>query len=160
MKQKSLALWLKLIIIGVAILGLVVCTVVLPVIGKLFMQHYEGEFDYAFWPDLIFLWVCALPCFIALFFAWLIADNIGRDRAFSADNAKYFKIISILAAADSALFFIGNVVLMLLSMNHIGFVILSLVFVFIGVAVSVAAAVLSHLVMKAAQMQSENELTI
>jgi hypothetical protein len=37
---------------------------------------------------------------------------------------------------------------------------MSLVFVFIGIAVSVAAAVLSHLVGKAAQMQDENDLTI
>lgn len=160
MDQKKLANWLKAIIVGVALLGILVCAVVLPSIGKMFMQHYDGEFDYAFWPDLIFLWVCMIPCFIALLPAWRIADNIGKDRAFSIENAKCFKLISILAAADSAFFFIGNIVLLFLWMNHGGFALMSLVFVFIGIAVSVAAAVLSHLVGKAAKMQDENDLTI
>ena len=45
-------------------------------------------------------------------------------------------------------------------MNHPGIVLASLFAVFIGAAIAVAAAALSHLVYKAAQIQTENEGTI
>ena len=70
------------------------------------------------------------------------------------------RTISILAALDSLYFFAANVVFMVINMNHPGVFLISLIVVFIGVAVTVAAAALSHLVRKAAEIQQENELTI
>lgn len=160
MDQKKLANWLKVIIVGVAVCCIFICAVLLPELGKSLKMHYEGEFDYAFWPCLIFLWVCFIPVFAALVFAWMIAHNLGKGRAFSMENAKLFKLISILAAVDSAFFVIGNIVLLALWMNHIGFAILSFAVAFVGVAIAVCAAALSHYVAKAAQMQDENDLTI
>ena len=160
MDQKKLANWLKVIIVGVAVCCIFICAVLLPELGKSLMMHYEDEFDYAFWPCLIFLWVCFIPVFAALVLAWMIAHNLGKGRAFTMENAKLFKIISILAAVDSAFFVIGNIVLLALWMNHIGFAILSFAVAFVGVAIAVCAAGLSHYVAKAAQMQDENDLTI
>jgi hypothetical protein len=102
----------------------------------------------------------AIPCYIALVLAWRIASNIGADKSFSLANASLFKWISILAAADSAFFFVGNIVLWLLNMNHPGIVVFSLLVVFAGVAVAVAAAALSHLVVKAADLQEQSDWTI
>ena len=45
-------------------------------------------------------------------------------------------------------------------MNHPGIMIMSFVLDFIGIAASVCFAALSHLVLKAAKIQEENELTI
>lgn len=160
MDQKKLAIWLKVIIVGVAVCCLFICAVLLPELGKSIKAHYEGEFDYAFWPCLIFLWVCFIPVFAALVLAWKIAHSLGTGRAFTMENAKLFKIISILAVVDSAFFVVGNIVLLLLWMNHIGFAILSFIVAFAGIAIAVCAAGLSHYVAKAAAMQDENELTI
>lgn len=160
MKQKTLAIWLKLIIIGVAICGLIICAVVLPTLGRNIALSYEGEFDYAFWPCLIFLWLTALPCFAALAIGWRIASNIGRDRSFCMENARLISVISILAAADSAFFFVGNIVLLFLNMNHPGFVLLSWIVVFLGIALSIGLACLSHFARKAAALQEENDLTV
>jgi len=49
---------------------------------------------------------------------------------------------------------------MLLNMNHPGILLLSLLICFVGVAVTVAAACLSHLVRKAAKLQDESDLTV
>ena len=68
--------------------------------------------------------------------------------------------IAWLAAGDTAFFFLGNVVFTLLSMNHPGILLLSLLICFAGVAVTVAAACLSHLVRKAADLQEQSDLTI
>ena len=160
MDQKKLALWLKIIIIVTALCGIAICGLVLPMVGQSIADSYGGEFDYAFWPCLIFLWICALPCFAALAIGWRIASNIGRDRSFTEENAKLISVISILAAADSVFFFVGNVVLLCFSCNHPGFVVLSLVVTFVGIAVSIGLACLSHLVRKAAGLQAESDLTI
>ena len=159
MEQKNLAKWLKVILAGVGICGLIVYFLIIPAYGKSFAEM-NPEFEYCFWPWLIFLWVTAVPCYIALVLGWKIACGIGADRSFTEANAKYLKWISWLAAADAAYFFAGNVVLMFLNMNHPGIVILSLLIVFAGTAIAVAAAALSRLVKKAAALQEQSDLTI
>lgn len=159
MKQQNLSKWLKTIIIGMALCGIIVYAVVIPTVGKSIVSSYP-EFEDRFWPWLVFLWLTGIPCYAALYLGWQIADLIGKDRSFSAPNARNLKRISYLAAGDAALFFIGNVVLLLLSMSHPGVVLLSLLIVFAGIAIAVAAAALSHLVQKAVALQEQSDLTI
>ena len=66
----------------------------------------------------------------------------------------------MLAAGDSIFFFVMNIIYMFLGMNHPGIVLASLIVTFIGVAVTVAAAALSHLVIKASKLQEDSDLTI
>lgn len=160
MKQTSLSKWLKFIIIGVGICGLLVYALVIPMLGQTIALAENGAFDYCYWPWLIFIWATGIPCYIALVFAWRIAGNIGADNSFSLANAKLLKWISVLAAGDAAFFFIGNIVYLFLNMNHPGIVLFSLIVVFAGVAVSIAAAALSHLVIKAADLQEQSDWTI
>lgn len=159
MEQKHLSNWIKLILVGITILGLVVCAFIVPMYGMSLRAQYP-EFANRFWPWLIFIWVSAIPCFVVVGYAWEIAINIGSDQSFTNRNASLLKNISILSASDSAFFFIGNIVLLLMNMSHPGVVLASLVVVFVGVAVTVAAAALSHLVKKAAVLQEQSDLTI
>ena len=160
MKQESLSKWLKFIIVGVGICGLIIYIFVIPMLGESFVSVDENAFRGFLWPWLIFIWVTAIPCYIALVFSWKIAANIGQDRSFSMENAKLLKWISALAVGDAAFFFAGNLVFWLLNMNHPGIALFSLLIVFIGVVVAIASAALSHLVAKAAVLQDESDLTI
>lgn len=159
MEQKALAKWLKIILIGVGICGLIVHFVVIPSYGLSLVAEYP-EFSNRFWPWLVFLWVSGIPCYTVLVFGWKVAVNIGRDKSFSYENAKYLKWIAWLAAGDGIFFFVGNVVMLFANMSHPGVALLSLLVVFAGVAVAVAAAALSHLVQKAAVLQEQSDLTI
>lgn len=159
MNQKKLSGWLKVVVIGSALCGLVVYCVILPLLGRDAVQAYP-EFSHFFWPWLIFLWGTALPCSAALVCVWQMAGEIGRDKSFCLENARRLRLVAHLAAGDAGYFFIGNVAFLLLNMNHPGVFLLSLFFVFAGIAISVAAAALSHLVYKGAQLREENELTI
>ena len=159
MKQDKLASWLKFIIIGVGLCGLIVYALIVPMFGQ--AQVLEApEFAYFYMPWLIFISLTAIPVYIALFFCWKVASNIGNDRSFSMDNARLLKWISWLAAADSAYFFIGNIVLLFMNMSHPGVTLMSLIVVFGGVAITIASAALSHLIVKAADLQEESDLTI
>ena len=159
MEQKFFSKWLKVVLIGVAICGLVVYALVVPVYGMNLRSLYP-EFSNRFWPWLLFIWVSGVPCFTVLGYAWKIATNIGNDRSFTDQNASLLKTISFLSALDAAFFFVGNIVLLFLNMSHPSVVIASLVIVFVGVAVAVASAALSHLVKKAAVLQEQSDWTI
>lgn len=159
MNQQKLSAWLKAILIGVGLCGLIVYFAVLPSIGSSLHASFP-EFAAWHWPWMIFLWLTAIPCFAALVMGWRIAMNIGKDRSFSEDNARLLQRIGYLAAADTAFFFLGNIVFFFLGMNHAGIMLASLLICFAGVAVTVAAVCLSHLVHKAADLQEQSDLTI
>lgn len=159
MNQIKLARWLKCILAVAGLCALILYAAVIPAEG-LRLQAAYPEFSNRFFPWLIFLWISGIPCFAALVLAWRIVVNIGKDRSFSMDNARLLQWISRLAAGDAVFFFLGNVLLLLLDMSHPGVVLAALVIVFVGVAVAVAAAVLSYLVQKAAALQEQSDLTI
>ncbi|MCD8119808.1 MAG: DUF2975 domain-containing protein [Lachnospiraceae bacterium] len=158
MEQKTLAKWLKCIILGIGFCGIIFYALV-PVCGDAALDWYP-EFANRYWPWVIFLWITGVPCYVVLVFAWKIAACIGQDRSFSMDNARYFKWISYVAAGDTLFFFFGNVLLLLLDMSHPGVMLALMLVVFIGVAVTVASAALSHLVKKASELQEQSDLTI
>ena len=159
MNQTRLSRSLKAILAGVGVCGLIVYFAILPSIGDSMHASYP-EFAAWHWPWMIFLWLTAVPCYAALAMVWKIADHIGRDQSFSAENARLLQRVAWLAAGDTAYFFLGNVVLLFLNMNHPGILLISLLICFAGVAVTVAAVCLSHLVYKAADLQEQSDLTI
>ncbi|MBR5059206.1 MAG: DUF2975 domain-containing protein [Clostridia bacterium] len=159
MEQKTLARWLKIILIGVGICGIIFYALIVPAFGRSLVAD-NPEMSNRFWPWLIFILLTAVPCYVALVFGWIIAVNIGKDRSFSSANALLLKRIAVLAAVDTAFFFIGNAVMVFLNMSHAGVLLASLLIVFAGIAVTVAAAALSHLVLKAARLQEESDYTI
>lgn len=159
MEQKALSRWLRLVVVGVGLCGLVVYGLILPIYGQSLADSYP-EFANRFWPWLIFLWATGIPCYFALGFGWKITEQIRLDRSFSMENARYLKWIAWLAAGDSVVFFAVNVLYLLADLSHPGVTLLSLLVVFAGIAVTVAASALSHLVRKAAELQEQNDLTI
>ncbi len=158
MKQKQLAKWLKFVIVTVGVLRLIGCGIV-TMIGTDFSIDYP-EFANRLIPWVAFIWAAAIPGFIALVFAWRIACSIQKDNTFSETNAKLLKRISVLELADAIFIFVGSVAYLLLDISHPSVLIASMVAVFLEIAVSVVAAVLSHSVQKAASLQEQSELTI
>ena len=159
MSQKKLSATLKAVIAGIGLCALIVYLYILPTCGESLHENFP-EFAAWHWPWMVFLWVTAVPVFAVLALGWRIAGYIGEGRSFSAANARLLQIIAWLAAADTAYFFLGNVVMLLLNMNHPAVLLISLLICFAGVAVTVAAACLSHLARKAADLQEQSDLTV
>ena len=159
MEQRKMVKWLKFLVIFVALCGLILCAVVIPVVGKE-LSGMSPELGRYFKPWVTFVWLLAVPCFAALVHAWMIFSNIEKDKAFSMENAKHMEKISYLAGADTIALISGNIVLLILNINHPSVFLVFLMIGIIGIGISVAAAVLSHLIQKAANLQDENDLTI
>ena len=151
MEQHRLIKWLKFLVIFAAGCGMVMDLGVLPGVGS-WMVDLAPEFGGYFWPWLIFLWILSVPCYMALWMAWKIFTDI--------ENAKRMGNVSFLAAADAVLLIVGNVVYLILHMNHPGVLLASFLIALVGTAIAIAAAMLSHLIRKAARLQDESDWTI
>lgn len=160
MTQKNLSYWLKGVIIVVALLGVWLYGLIVPMIA----EEVGAYFEKLYLPVLLFLLGTGVPCFASLGFAWRVASEIGRDNSFSRINAKCMKVISVLALGDVIYFVLGMVIMVLaeraaflwlfpLSM-YCGLLIIA------GLAISVCSAALSHLILKAALIKEENDLTV
>lgn len=159
MKHDLFSKYLRVIIVGMTLIGIICCVYVIPELARTFEGKYP-EFSYWVMPWLILIYMCAIPCFLAMGISWKIAGNIGRDQSFTMENSKLFKIYSYLALGDSVLFFAGSIAYTLLGMNHPGLLLMDFLIVFMGLAVFVCTSALSYLVGKAATLQEDNDLTI
>ncbi len=91
---------------------------------------------------------------------WQIAAEIGRDNSFCHKNAERLRLISFLALTDTVLYIASGFYLALANILPISVFLLIVGIVSIGIALTVASAALSHLTQKAADLKSENDLTI
>jgi len=160
MEQHTLVKWLKGLVILAAACGAVVCAGLLPVLWNNWpaLNLWMVWQGYLAWR--IFVVLLGIPYFLALVFAWKIFTNIGKDRSFCMENANYMRNIAYLAAADTIFLLVGNVLFLLIGINHPGLLIACILLAFVGITVSVACAALSHLIQKAADLQLQSDLTI
>ena len=159
MNQKTLANWLQSLIVVAAMCGALLYGIVFPSVGERTVEKFP-ELAGWFWPWLLFLWGSAIPCYLVLWHGWRLTGSVRRDESFTRENARRLGKISILAAVDSGYLFLGNLVFLLLSMSHPSVFAALLLISFIGIAIAAAAALLSHLVYKAALMREDADLTI
>lgn len=159
MEIRKLSKFLKFILTGLFVLGLIFYIFILPLIGKTIVE-VNPELSNWYLPWLIFLSLTSIPILLGLFYSAKISKNISYDLAFTEENSKYLKYISRLALIDSVFFFLGNIVMLLLNMNHPSVLILSILISFFGLSLYVIFSILSCFVSKSADLQSENDLTI
>lgn len=159
MEMKKLARLLQLALIGAAVIGVVVFFVAVPMLGQEMATIYP-EYAVAFWPWLIFLWLCAVPCFLSLVPGWRVFGRLAKKNAFCRENGEDMKTIARLAFFDTALFIVGNAVMMGFGWHQPGLMLAALVVCGCGVVIGVVAQVLGVLVLEATNLREENDLTI
>jgi hypothetical protein len=159
MSSKSSGSLMRVSVIATAICGLFLCIYVIPSFGQSINYTYP-EFSSWFWPWLIFTWLVALPCFAILVFVWKVSGAVMRETVFTLQTAKWVKMGALLLLSEAVLLFVGNVLLMLLNMNHPGVLLLSIIGDIFVIALALLASVLSRYLTKAAVLQEESEGTL
>jgi hypothetical protein len=150
---------MRVSVVAAAMCGLFLFLFVIPSLGESII--YENpEVGGWFWPWLAFAWLFALPCVAILVLVWKVSGAVIHDAVFTVKTAKWVKAGSILLLCDSAFLFAGNFVLDLLGMNHPSMMLMAVVGVIFGVALSLLAAVLARYLTKAAALQEESEGTL
>ena len=159
MTQKNLSYWLKAVIITALMVGIGVYGFFVPQFAESYRDAYDGLSSF-YMPMLIFLTGTGVPCFASLIFAWKIASQIGRDNSFCRENAESMKVIAILALADVIYFRVGMIIFAVVDITTVPMLFMTFLLDIAGLAISVCSAALSHLILKAAMLREENDLTI
>ncbi len=157
MKRLGLVRTLKGTIIFLAVMAATCYTVIFP--GAI--QEMGAENAGAAWlvtPGTIAVSLSAIPIAIALVLFWQICTEVGRDNSFCHKNAGRLTGIGFCALIDTGYCAVGTVTLEILVGSPIW--ILGLGVCTVGLSIALAAFLLSHLVLKAANLKAENDLTI
>ena len=109
-------------------------------------------------PGIVAVSISAIPIAIALVLFWKICTEIGRDNSFCHKNAGYLTGIGFCALVDTGYCAVGTVTLEILAGSPVW--VLGLMVCTLGLAIALAAFLLSHLVLKAADLKADNDLTI
>ena len=172
MKQKELSILLRAVVILCMFVWLVLANWFGRMLG---LAIVEGAYVLIY-PLLLSLML--LPMLLVLWDAWNIFTQIGKNNGFCVENARRLRRISFCALTDTAL----DVFLLVYGVIYkfhisaanapsdsffsrldgdvFGAVTRCLFVAIVGVGITVAAAALSHLTLKAASLQDENDLTI
>ena len=159
MTQKTFANLLKAVIILAFLCVAVVYALYVPAAAAEGRASFP-ELESLWVPALIFVELTAVPVIAALVLSWFIARDIGRDQSFTRVNAHRMKTISFLALADVFYFLVGIGVFWTLGIASGPLMIFVMLICSAGVIVAVCAGALSHLILKAAVMREEQDLTV
>lgn len=167
MGQKELSVLLKIVVVVLAVfLVLALCFFLPPLAHEVYLfcldLDWSGEKAWiaggCVMPAVIAL--SSLPCFAALWLAWRIFTEIGRNNSFCHENARRLGVISRLALVDTVVYVVLSVFLCAMGVGHPSIVLIMSAIILFGAAVTICCAALSHLTQKAADLKSDNDLTI
>lgn len=159
MRSIEPAVWLKLVVGSCGLVVLVAIGVVAPWVGYSFAEDFP-EVDYLFWPCLIFIWVSAVPIYVALWQAWRVCSDIERGNSFSAANVRRLRLIGLLAVVVGLMYTGAMIALAVPNLLHPGVALMTMLGVFLCYCFAAAGFALSRLAARAGELQQENELTI
>ena len=157
MKRVGLVRTLKGVVAFLAVMAAVYYAAIFPSrIREIGLE--EPELAWLVTPGIIAISLSAVPIAIALVLFWKICTEIGRDNSFCHQYARWLSGIGVCALIDTGYCAIGTVTLEIIAGSPIW--LLGTAVCMVGLAIALAAFLLSHLVLKAADMKDENDLTI
>lgn len=161
MEQKRIANVLNLFSVAVAVVGALFFFWYLPhMIQNWIDTVAQGAPGWLYRVLVARTWLIAVLCYLALWKFWQICNRIGADNSFCRENARAMRFISLLAflaagvilGADVWLYFAG----VLGKTQAVGHFFI----IFAACGLGVVALALSQLILNAALLKGENDLTI
>lgn len=160
MKQVSTVfLKIAVILIGIPILAL--CIFLVPKIGNFAVELYPNM-AYLKYISMIFLYVTAIPFYLALYEAFKLLSYIDKNEAFSNFSVRSLQKIKFYAITISILYVLGMPLFYLLAEKDDapGIILIGMIIIFASMVIAVFAAVLQRLLQEAINIKSENDLTV
>ncbi len=157
--KRGIVTFLKLAVsvIGIAVLAL--CILWVPTLADRAVNMYP-EFAFLKYPVLIFIFITAIPFYIALYYTLRLLNYIENKYAFSDMAVASLKHIKHYAMTEVILYILGLAALSCMKALHPGIVIMGGVIAFAALTVSLFAALLQELLRNALEIKAENDLTV
>ncbi len=159
MKRGS-TVFLKSVVILIAIITLALCIFWLPPL-VMSSAAKTPALAYLRYPFLAYVYLGAIPFFVALYQAFKLLGHIDAGRAFSEASVSTLKYIKYCAVAIISLIVLGGLYATLFTKAEKAHVIEpGLLFTFTSSIIATFAAVLEKLLQTAVDIKSENDLTV
>lgn len=159
MKRSEISKWLKGIVILLGAMALFFFVFLLPQIAEEWKKNYP-EVAFLYWPVITYIRIIGAGFYWMLILFWKVSCEIGKENSFSKENARSFLWISKIALAIAIILFAGMLFLGIKGWLNLWCVFVMATGILASITLSVLAAALSHLILKAYEMKQENELTI
>ncbi len=157
--QAGIALRLKLLTIGAAIIGALFFSISgVSIIrdGSLFENNGISDI-----PVLMLLGITAVFCYAALWQFWKVCCAIGNDNSFSMENYVAFRIMSWLFAILGIIWLLSIAIYFFSTESADNMILFKMFeYTFVWFAVGGLTGALARLVDKARRIREENDLTI
>jgi len=114
-------------------------------------------------PFIVYVYVASIPFFVVLYEAYRLLGFIGRDETFSQGSVRALRIIKYSAIIEIIAILLAVIYIRLfhnINDDPAGFIALGIILTFIAAVVATAAAVAEKLLQNAAEIKSENDLTV
>lgn len=129
MENKSISCLLFVILMALFTIGIIVCawwypfSVSLTVRGVAIEPEIASQYErISFYTQFVFYELVSLPCFIIIILGLILSIRFMKGNLFTDNSTKIIKFGYILFGVDLILFFIGNLVFLLLEWNDFFFI--------------------------------------
>ncbi|MFD9625839.1 DUF2975 domain-containing protein [Peribacillus muralis] len=158
-RVSTLFLKIAVILIGLPVLAL--CIFLVPEIARFAVELFP---NIPFLNVLVFIYmyVTAIPFYVALYQALKLLSYIDKNKAFSDLSVMALKKIKYCAMTISSLYVVGMPFFYFMAEldDAPGIIVIGLVIIFASMVIAVFAAVLQRLLKNAIDIKSENDLTV
>ncbi|MBU8569391.1 DUF2975 domain-containing protein [Bacillus subtilis] len=158
-RMSTIFLKIALVLIGIPILAL--CIFLVPKIAN-YSADIFPNIAYIKYLVFIYLYVTAIPFYLALYQAFKLLSYIDKNKAFSGLSVRALKNIKYCAVTISIFYAAGMPVFYLMAEidDAPGIIVIGLIIIFASMVIAVFAAVLQKLLKEAIDIKSENDLTV
>lgn len=163
MKQVS-TLFLKIIVIGMGIPVLALCTYIIPMNVNTVFEHVAKQetLGYIVLIILIIIYITAIPFYMVLYQTVKLLTYIEKDQAFSQISVKALITIKNCCKIISGLYVLVLPLVYIVAEwdDAPGLILIGIIIVGASFALAVFASVLQRLLQKAIDYKEENDLTV
>ena len=156
MTKRKIGILIKASIVLLGVAGFICCLLMQRILD--YVLPGFSPITHNMW--LYALYVCAAPCFAALYPSWKIAGNIQNNKSFCRENARHSKVLGYLMAIDTVLVVVTNTLLFAIGRSFLALFISFSLIIAIFLAASICAFALSSLIDNAAVLQDQSDYTI
>ncbi|MBQ3079170.1 MAG: DUF2975 domain-containing protein [Clostridia bacterium] len=156
-KRSCFGLWTAVWML--AVIGTFVFAFFVPFGAKEIISR-NSSMERLFWPYLAYLWAVGIMYYWVIFEFSRVVKRISLDASFCRENARSMKNISAITLATGIWFLMGLALSPLFGAFSMGLLAARCIFAAICFTISLFAHALSRLILRAAEIKAENDLTV
>ncbi len=159
MTERSLANWMRCLIVAMAACGISICILWVPMgVEGVWLGGSADVRSTELWVQSAFFWMTAIPCFWILTVAWNMTIDMKTGKLFTVENSLRVKRVALVLTVALIVFLVGNLVFAILGWHR--YMLVYCLVGLMGFVLVACFAALSHYLYRAAELQEESEGTI